>query len=199
MPWIRGPRPATPGSTGRALAIAHLARADGSYPRLLIRIARVDVLVLDDWGMAPIREAERRDMLEIVDDRYGSRATVLTSQIPPEKWHDLVGDPTTADAICDRLLHNAHRFALKGIRFTDPCSGFVGKRSWCGGGPVEVSEVSPPVGAGPSTSYRGARRGSRSDPAQQRAPCCRGARGCAPKTAERARACGGWATSARVG
>ncbi len=91
-----------------------LARADGSYPRLLIRIARVDVLVLDDWGMAPIREAERRDMLEIVDDRYGSRATVLTSQIPPEKWHDLVGDPTTADAICDRLLHNAHRFALKG-------------------------------------------------------------------------------------
>lgn len=91
-----------------------LARADGSYPRLLVRIARVDVLVLDDWGMTPIRDAERRDMLEIIDDRCGSRATVMTSQIPPQKWHDLVGDPTTADAICDRLLHNAHRIDLKG-------------------------------------------------------------------------------------
>jgi DNA replication protein DnaC len=91
-----------------------LARADGSYPRLLARIARVDVLVLDDWGMAPIRDAERRDMLEVLDDRCGSRATVMTSQVPPQKWHDLVGDPTTADAICDRLLHNAHRIDLKG-------------------------------------------------------------------------------------
>lgn len=91
-----------------------LARADGSYPRLLVRIARVDVLVLDDWGMNPLREHERRDMLEIIDDRSGSRATVMTSQIPPNKWHDLVGDPTTADAICDRLLHNAHRIDLKG-------------------------------------------------------------------------------------
>lgn len=91
-----------------------LARADGSYPRVLARIARVDVLVLDDWGMAPIRDAERREMLEILDDRCGSKATVMTSQITTEKWHDLVGDPTTADAICDRLLHNAHRIALKG-------------------------------------------------------------------------------------
>lgn len=91
-----------------------LARADGSYPRLLARIAKVSVLVLDDWGMTPVREAERRDMLEVLDDRYGSRATIMTSQVPPEKWHDLVGDPTTADAICDRLLHNAHRIHLKG-------------------------------------------------------------------------------------
>lgn len=91
-----------------------LARADGSYPRLLTRIARIDVLVLDDWGMTPIRDAERREMLEIIDDRCGSRATVMTSQISTEKWHDLVGDPTTADAICDRLLHNAHRITLKG-------------------------------------------------------------------------------------
>jgi DNA replication protein DnaC len=93
--------------------LAH-AHADGSYPRLLIRIARVDVLVLDDWGMSPLRDAERRDMLEILDDRSGTRATVMTSQIPPSKWHDVVGDPTTADAICDRLLHNAHRIELKG-------------------------------------------------------------------------------------
>lgn len=91
-----------------------LARADGSYPRLLARIARVDVLVLDDWGMAPNRDAERRDMLEILDDRCSSKATVMTSQISTDKWHDLVGDPTTADAICDRLLHNAHRITLKG-------------------------------------------------------------------------------------
>lgn len=91
-----------------------LARADGSYPRVLARIARVDVLVLDDWGMAPIRDAERREMLEILDDRCTSKATVMTSQVTTEKWHDLVGDPTTADAICDRLLHNAHRIALKG-------------------------------------------------------------------------------------
>lgn len=91
-----------------------LARADGSYPRLLARIARVDVLVLDDWGMAPIRDAERREMLEILDDRSGSKATVMTSQVSTEKWHDLVGDPTTADAICDRLLHNAHRIKLQG-------------------------------------------------------------------------------------
>lgn len=79
-----------------------LARADGSYPRVLARIARVDVLVLDDWGMAPIRGAERREMLEILDDRSGARATVMTSQIATDKWHDLVGDPTTADAICCR-------------------------------------------------------------------------------------------------
>jgi DNA replication protein DnaC len=91
-----------------------LARADGSYPRLLARLARVDVLVLDDWGMSPIRDAERRDMLEVIDDRHGNRATILTSQVPPEQWHDLVGDPTTADAICDRLLHNALRLKLKG-------------------------------------------------------------------------------------
>ena len=90
------------------------SRADGSYPRVLIRNPRVDVLVLDDWGMSTLRDAERRDMLEILDDRSGARATVMTSQIPPSKWHDVVGDPTTADAICDRLLHNAHRIDLKG-------------------------------------------------------------------------------------
>jgi len=91
-----------------------LARADGSYPRLLARIARTNVLVLDDWGIAPIREPERRDMLEILDDRHDIGATVMTSQLPPETWHDHIGDPTIADAICDRLLHNAHRIHLKG-------------------------------------------------------------------------------------
>ena len=126
--------------------------------------------------------------------RGSSSSTHRTQQACTRRVAHLRRRATRCHPTQDSTWKSARR-----IRFTDPCSGFVGKRSWCGGGPVEVSEVSPPVGAGPSTSYRGARRGSRSDPAQQRAPCCRGARGCAPKTAERARACGGWATSARVG
>jgi DNA replication protein DnaC len=91
-----------------------LAQADGSYARLLSRIARTDVFVLDDLGLVPIREPERRHLLEIMDDRHGSRSTIVTSQLPVEKWHDYIGDPTIADAVCDRLLHNAHRLALKG-------------------------------------------------------------------------------------
>ncbi|MFN0153681.1 MAG: IS21-like element helper ATPase IstB [Gaiella sp.] len=91
-----------------------LAHADGSYLRLLARFARADVLVLDDWGLGGLRDQDRRDLLEILEDRTGIRSTVITSQLPPAKWHDYVGDPTTADAICDRLLHPAHRLVLKG-------------------------------------------------------------------------------------
>ncbi len=91
-----------------------LAQADGSYARLLARIARTDVFVLDDLGLVPIREPERRHLLEIMDDRHGARSTIVSSQLPVEKWHDYIGDPTIADAVCDRLLHNAHRLALKG-------------------------------------------------------------------------------------
>jgi DNA replication protein DnaC len=91
-----------------------LARADGSYPRLLSRIARIDVLVIDDFAMAPVTETERRDLLEVLEDRYGMKATVIASQLPPDRWHDYLADPTVADAICDRLLHGAHRIALKG-------------------------------------------------------------------------------------
>ena len=91
-----------------------LAHADGSYTRLLARFARAEVLVLDDWGLAPLSDAERRDLLEIIEDRYGLRSTILTSQLPVEHWHDHLGEATVADAICDRLLHNAHRIALKG-------------------------------------------------------------------------------------
>ena len=91
-----------------------LARADGSYPRLLTRFARIDVLILDDWGLVPVTEAERRDLLEIMEDRHGLRSTIWTSQVPVAQWHDHVGDPTIADAICDRLLHNAHRIVLQG-------------------------------------------------------------------------------------
>jgi len=91
-----------------------LARADGSYSRLLARFARTDVLLIDDWGLAPPAELERRDLLEILEDRYGTRSTIMTSQLPPAKWHDHLADPTLADAICDRILHNAHRIMLKG-------------------------------------------------------------------------------------
>jgi len=91
-----------------------LAHADGTYPRLLARLARTDLLVLDDWGLAPLRDQDRRDLLEIIEDRYAARATILTSQLPVEHWHDQIGDATIADAICDRLLHNAHRIVLEG-------------------------------------------------------------------------------------
>jgi DNA replication protein DnaC len=91
-----------------------LARADGTYTWLLRKLARMDVLVLDDLALVPLQEAERRDLLEVLEDRYGTRATIVTSQLAPSHWHEHVGDPTLADAICDRLLHNSHRLMLKG-------------------------------------------------------------------------------------
>lgn len=97
-----------------------LARADGTYTRLLSKLARADVLVIDDWAMNAITDVERRDLLEILDDRYGSRATIVTSQVPPKKWHAHINEPTHADAICDRLLHNSHRLVLKGPSRRNP-------------------------------------------------------------------------------
>jgi DNA replication protein DnaC len=98
----------------RLLEELALAHADGTYTRLLGRLAKIDVLVLDDWGIAPLREQERRDMLEIFEDRHGARSVILTSQLPVENWHDYVADPTIADALLDRVVHNAHRIKLKG-------------------------------------------------------------------------------------
>lgn len=91
-----------------------LARGDGRYPKLLASLAKIDVLVLDDWGVAPMGDSQRRDLLEILDDRYGNRSTIVTSQLPVGAWHESIGDPTLADAILDRLVHNAHRFNLNG-------------------------------------------------------------------------------------
>jgi len=91
-----------------------LARADGSLRSLLARLARLDVLVVDDWVMAPLADAERRDFLEICEDRYQQRAMILTSQLPLAKWHEQIGDPTLADSILDRLVHNAHRLEMRG-------------------------------------------------------------------------------------
>lgn len=92
----------------------NLARADGSYAKLLAKLARIDVLVLDDWGIVAIKEAHRQDLLEVMEDRDGLRSTVITSQLPPEKWHDYIGDPTVADAVLDRIVHRAYRIALRG-------------------------------------------------------------------------------------
>ena len=91
-----------------------LARADGTYLRLLGKLARLDVLLIDDWGLAPVQDQERRDLLEILEDRYATRSTIITSQLPPAQWHDYLADATLADSICDRLLHNAHRIVLQG-------------------------------------------------------------------------------------
>ncbi len=95
----------------RELATAH---ADGSIGRMLLKLSRVDVLLLDDFAMAPLKDGERRDFLEICDDRYQRRSVILTSQMPVAHWHEQIGDPTIADSILDRLVHNAHRIELKG-------------------------------------------------------------------------------------
>lgn len=90
------------------------ARGDGSFERLFRKIVRADVLILDDWGPEQMTASQRRDLMEIVDDRYNRKATIVTSQLPVEKWYDIIGDPTFADAILDRLVHHAHRIALDG-------------------------------------------------------------------------------------
>jgi DNA replication protein DnaC len=91
-----------------------LARGDGRHARLLRTLARVELLILDDWGLAPMTAEQRRDLLEMMEDRHGRGSTVVTSQLPVEHWHQIIGDPTIADAILDRLVHNAHRLTLKG-------------------------------------------------------------------------------------
>jgi DNA replication protein DnaC len=91
-----------------------IAKGDGRYPKLLTTLAKTDVLILDDWGLAKLTAEQRRDLLEILEDRHGVRSTLATSQLPIDKWHDSIGDPTLADAILDRLVHNAYKINLKG-------------------------------------------------------------------------------------
>jgi len=91
-----------------------LAHADGTYAKILARIARVDVLVLDDFGMAPLTAMQRHDLLEVIEDRVGNRSTIVATQLPTKQWHEVIGEPTVADAICDRVLHAAYRLDLKG-------------------------------------------------------------------------------------
>lgn len=91
-----------------------LARADGSHAKLLGKLARVDVLLLDDWGLGTLKEPQRHDLLEVVEDRYGRSSSVVTSQLPISKWHEWIGDPSLADAILDRIVNNAYKIDLKG-------------------------------------------------------------------------------------
>ena len=98
----------------RLFDLLALARGDGHHARLLKSLARVELLILDDWGLAPMTAEQRRDLLEIMEDRHGRGSTLVTSQLPVEHWHEIIGDPTLADAILDRLVHNAHRLTLKG-------------------------------------------------------------------------------------
>jgi DNA replication protein DnaC len=91
-----------------------MARADGSLRSLLARLSRIDVLVIDDWAMSSLSEPERRDFWEICEDRYQVRSTILTSQLPVSRWHEQIGDPTLADGVLDRLVHNAHRIEMRG-------------------------------------------------------------------------------------
>lgn len=98
----------------RLLEELALARADGSYPKLMNRLQKTRLLVLDDFGLAPLAESERRDLLEVLEDRVGRQSTLVTSQLPLEHWHEAIGDATLADAILDRLVHHAHRITLKG-------------------------------------------------------------------------------------
>ncbi len=103
-----------------------VARADGSHGKLLDRLSRVHLLIVDDWAMAPLTETERRDFLEICDGRYQAHSTLLTSQLPVSSWHVQIGDPTIADSILDRLVHNAHRIELKGESMRKKRNGKTG-------------------------------------------------------------------------
>lgn len=98
----------------RLFEALHLAHGDGRYHKLMSDFAKTDLLILDDWGLAKLNAEQRRDLLELLDDRHGHRSTIVTSQIPVDHWHDIIGDPTLADAILDRLVHNAYRLHLKG-------------------------------------------------------------------------------------
>jgi DNA replication protein DnaC len=110
----RDDRPVVYYRVPRLLETMALARGDGRYDRLLKMIGRMQLLILDDWGLAPLTGEQRRDLLEIVDDRHGRGSTIVTSQLPVDHWHEVIGDPTIADAVLDRLVHNAHRLLLKG-------------------------------------------------------------------------------------
>ena len=98
----------------RLLREMTIAKGDGQYPKLLTNLAKVDVLILDDWGLMKLSAENRRDLLEVLEDRHGRRATIATSQLPIEGWHEVIGDATLADAILDRLVHNAYKINLRG-------------------------------------------------------------------------------------
>jgi DNA replication protein DnaC len=98
----------------RLLTDLTIARGDGTWSKVLAQLAKTDLVILDDWGLATLNAEQRRDLLDILDDRHGLRSTIVTSQLPVKQWHEIIGDPTLADAILDRLVHNAYTVNLKG-------------------------------------------------------------------------------------
>jgi DNA replication protein DnaC len=111
----------------RLLDALALARGDGRHARLLKSVARVELLILDDWGLAIMTSQQGRDILEIIDDRHGRGSTIVTSQLPVADWHDLIPDPTVADAVLDRLVHTAHRLVLNGPSLRKPLEKSSGR------------------------------------------------------------------------
>jgi DNA replication protein DnaC len=100
--------------TGRLLEELYVAHADGTYPKVMNRLANIDVLILDDFALAPLSDTERRDLLEVIEDRQKRKATIITAQLDIKHWHELIGEPTVADAILDRLVSSAHKIKLSG-------------------------------------------------------------------------------------
>ncbi len=98
----------------RLFQALQMARADGTWAKLIRELARTDLLILDDWGLTPVHDEQRRDLLEILDDRFNTKSTLIASQLPINHWHDYIDDSTLADAILDRLVHNAYRLQLSG-------------------------------------------------------------------------------------
>jgi len=125
----------------------HVARGDGSYTRLLARLAKLDLLAIDDWGLSPLANPERHDLLEVLEDRTERASTLITSQLPVKAWHDVIGDPTLADAICDRLIHTAYVIELHGPSLRE--SRAKGPRSSPAGNDGEAPEppAAKPAGA----------------------------------------------------
>jgi DNA replication protein DnaC len=97
-----------------------VAHGDGSFARRLAQLAKLDLLVIDDFAISPMGAAQRNDLLEVLDDRVGTRSTLITSQLPVKAWHTYLDDPTLADAILDRIVHSSHKIALKGVSLRDP-------------------------------------------------------------------------------
>ena len=133
----------------RLFAELELAHADGSFAKLFRTLTKVDLLILDDWGPDRLNPSQRRDLMEIVEERYGRGSMLITSQLPVDKWHDVIGEPTFADAILDRLVHNAYRLALDGPslrkpeapEIADPQKGLPIKKEEAGGTAVLETKV----------------------------------------------------------
>jgi DNA replication protein DnaC len=118
-----------------------LARGDGRHARLLKSLARVELLILDDWGLATLTPEQARDILEIVEDRHNRGSTIVTSQLPVDHWHEAIANPTIADAILDRLVHNAHRLTLRGESMRKTAAKRAGLDT-----PVAGEPIKPPTG-----------------------------------------------------